>query len=274
MHLVNMLLTVCTLGIYYFWAKTKVRNYFYSQTEFSGARFAHHGTGKELFVGGLKAIAILAVIGGLSVALPEEVGTLVTVLAVLLLTNLAFVGAIRYRLSRTSWQGIRFSFRGDWKDYFLVSLKSIIFPAVSWQWLARNTYYGNRNFRFEGKNGELWMIIIKGLLLTMVTLGLYTFWLRAKVERYLASNLRFADAGFRSTVTGGGLLGLELTNGLLIAFTFGIGMPWAQVRKARFVCSHLGAEGDLALASIRQEKRIAGASGEGLADAMDVGLGF
>jgi uncharacterized membrane protein YjgN (DUF898 family) len=269
-----MLLTVCTLGIYYFWAKTKVRNYFYSQTEFSGARFAYHGTGKELFFGGLKAFLLLGIIIGLSVALPEEIGVPLNVLAFLLLGNLAVVGAIRYRVSRSSWQGIRFSFRGEWKDYFLVSLKSIILPAASWQWLVENTYYGNRPFKFSGTNSELWSLIIKGVLLSMITFGIYSFWFRAGMERYLASHISFAGARFHSTVTGGGLLGLELTNWLLVAFTFGIGMPWAQVRKARFVSSHVSAKGDLNLASIRQEKRIAKAGGEGLADAMDVSLGF
>ena len=47
-HIVNMLLTGLTLGIYYFWGKVKVRNYVFSQSEFEGDRFAYHGTGKEL----------------------------------------------------------------------------------------------------------------------------------------------------------------------------------------------------------------------------------
>ncbi|MEE8224479.1 MAG: DUF898 family protein, partial [candidate division NC10 bacterium] len=40
-HIVNMFLTVITLGIYYFWGKTKVRNYLWSQTDFAGDRFAY-----------------------------------------------------------------------------------------------------------------------------------------------------------------------------------------------------------------------------------------
>src|SRR5215208_417582 len=57
--LVNGLLTIITVGIYSFWAKTRVRAFHYSQTEMDRDRFAYHGTGGELFIGYLKAIAIL-----------------------------------------------------------------------------------------------------------------------------------------------------------------------------------------------------------------------
>ncbi len=68
-QLVNLLLTVVTLGIYSFWGKTRVRGYLWSQTEFEGDRFAYHGTGKELLIGWLKAFAILFVLfGGLALA--------------------------------------------------------------------------------------------------------------------------------------------------------------------------------------------------------------
>ena len=69
-HIVNMLLTGLTLGIYYFWGKVKVRNYVFSQSEFEGDRFAYHGTGKELLLGWLKGMAILGAIYGVSVRPP------------------------------------------------------------------------------------------------------------------------------------------------------------------------------------------------------------
>ena len=54
--IVNFLLTIVTLGIYYFWGRTRVRQYIYSQTEFEGDRFVYHGTGKELLIGWLKGM--------------------------------------------------------------------------------------------------------------------------------------------------------------------------------------------------------------------------
>src|SRR5262247_2823684 len=46
-HVVNVLLTLSTLGVYYFWAKTRVRRYLFSESEFAADRFAYHGTGRE-----------------------------------------------------------------------------------------------------------------------------------------------------------------------------------------------------------------------------------
>ena len=45
-HVVNTLLTLVTLGFYYFWAKTRLRRYLFSHTEIEGDRFAYHGTGR------------------------------------------------------------------------------------------------------------------------------------------------------------------------------------------------------------------------------------
>jgi len=39
-QIVNLLLIIITLGIYYFWAKARVRIYIWSQADFNGDRFA------------------------------------------------------------------------------------------------------------------------------------------------------------------------------------------------------------------------------------------
>src|SRR5512145_2817221 len=60
-HIVNVLLTIITFGVYYFWAKVRVRSYLLGQTEFAGDRFAYHGTGKELLLGFLKAVLLIGI---------------------------------------------------------------------------------------------------------------------------------------------------------------------------------------------------------------------
>jgi len=49
-YLINIFLSLVTLGIYYFWGKVKIRNYLFSRTEFWQERFVYRGTGKELLV--------------------------------------------------------------------------------------------------------------------------------------------------------------------------------------------------------------------------------
>src|SRR3990170_1067588 len=71
LYIVNNILSMMTLGIYWFWGKTKIRQYLYSQFEFMGERLHYTGTGRELFVGGIKASLIFIVIFGTPSLLSE-----------------------------------------------------------------------------------------------------------------------------------------------------------------------------------------------------------
>ena len=57
--IINVLLIIATLGVYYFWGKVKIKRYLYSQLEFDGDRFTFHGKGKELFIGGIIGLLLL-----------------------------------------------------------------------------------------------------------------------------------------------------------------------------------------------------------------------
>src|SRR6185295_18297795 len=50
-HVVNVLFTVLTLGVYYFWGKTRIRRYLFGASAFEEDRFAYHGTAQELLLG-------------------------------------------------------------------------------------------------------------------------------------------------------------------------------------------------------------------------------
>jgi uncharacterized membrane protein YjgN (DUF898 family) len=125
------LLTVLTLGIYRFWARTRMRRYIWSAIDAGGDSFEYTGTGLEKFLGFLIALVVLAVyLGLLQVGLsfvgfnlwgavtlepsgPRDVliqlgATYVTGLAVLPLIFYAQYRSRRYMLSRTRWRGLRF----------------------------------------------------------------------------------------------------------------------------------------------------------------------
>lgn len=291
-YILNFLLTFLTLGAYYFWGKVKVRQYLYSQTEFEGDRFGYHGTGKELMIGWLKAMALFG--GFIAMLVLNEMlwqgpwqGFLSQVLfygGLLLLIPIAVVGSQRYRLSRTSWRGIRFSFRGHTtelmrnflRDGLLMLLTGFLyypfFQNNLREFLAHNSYYGSEPFDYNGEGWELFKMYILALLLILPTLGLYWFWYTAKKQRYYWANTEFGRARFRSTVTGEGLAEIKITNLLLIVFTLGLGYPLARVRMARYQADHVFLDGPLDLESIQQQAITASATGDALADMMDVSL--
>lgn len=114
----NLLLTVVTLGIYRFWATTRERQYLWAESEFIDERLEWTGTGLELFIG---AVLVLLLFGGpflfvqfgaqaLALQGYQMLAGALTVAAfasIFYLTGVARFRALRYRLGRTYWRGIR-----------------------------------------------------------------------------------------------------------------------------------------------------------------------
>jgi uncharacterized membrane protein YjgN (DUF898 family) len=171
-QIVNLLLIIVTLGIYYFWAKARVRIYTWSQVDFNGDRFAYHGTGKEVLIGWLKAAIVFGIPFYAFQNIPVIIGAptpfiiagvIISFLIISIFVPVATVGSRRYRLSRTSLRGIRFSFRGKWQKF-----AKIFFACMLWMlltlgfympyfdmrrqtFLIENGHYGNEKFSFDGK---------------------------------------------------------------------------------------------------------------------------
>lgn len=114
----NLLLSIVTLGIYLFWARTRERKFLWSNTRFIDDRLEWTGTGLELFVGYIMALLFFLVpLAGLQFGMQALVlrgyggaAALTAIALYLLLLYLAGVAifrALRYRLSRTFWHGIR-----------------------------------------------------------------------------------------------------------------------------------------------------------------------
>ena len=292
-YLVNILLTLMTLGVYSFWGKVKVRSYILRQTEFNGDRLGYHGTGKEILFGFLKALVIFIIPIVLLNMVPQLTGAGVSIKMVtgflfygliVLFVPLAMVGAWRYRLSRTSWRGIRFSFRGKTEDFLRLFLTGsfltiitlgLYYPFFATQrhgFMVSHSYFGSQKFDFDGNGHELFKPFLLALLLTLPTLGMCWYWFLARKQRFFWEHTSFGQMRFQSTVTGGKLLSLHSGNFLLFFLTLGLAYPWVLVRKINFYFQYLRLQGSLELENIKQEARAASATGEGLTSFMDVGF--
>ncbi len=125
--IVTTLLTLATFGVYRFWARTRLRRYFWSAVAVDGHSFEYTGKGIEKLIGFLIAVAVLAIYLGVFQVLLSFAGlslfdpvdpkagqmrgillTYATFLAVAPLIFYARYRARRYLLSRTKWKGIRF----------------------------------------------------------------------------------------------------------------------------------------------------------------------
>lgn len=295
-QIVNLLLTIITLGIYYPWARAKTLKYMYSETEFFESRFTFHGTGKELFMGFIKIIGIFAIIFGIYMALVLTgnkillfVGLTFYFVSIFTLVPIAIHGSLRYRLSRSSWRSIHFGYRGIFKPFFYMYMKGIFFTIITlgiysfWfdvdirRYIYKHIRFGNVTFNFEGDGKTLLWMNLKGMFLTIITLGIYAFWFFKDLYAYYLKESSVQqdenNYAFNSNVTGGGIFWLFFTNSLLVLFTFGIGLPWATVRQIKYFVGNTELIGDFNPDAIKQtEEDYKNAAGENISDFLDLGL--
>lgn len=253
--IVNLLLTIVTLGVYRFWARTRLRRYLWANTQLGGEPFEYTGTGSELLRGFLRALLIfvplvlLIALGQLF--LPTEIEWAVTAAVYVLLGFLALVGSFaaqRYQLRRSTWRGIRFGMDGSpfaygrqmaWRWLLAPFTMFLMLPWIAAAGLARTvgrTRFGTARFAFHGEGGVLfpWMILAIG-----------AFWLALLPGMAVAGGLMWTTVSF---VLGGGDpgqpgMGAAILAGIVaifavLAFAFGIGGAIYQAATLRFTFDH------------------------------------
>ncbi len=286
--IVNWLLTLITVGFYYPWARAKRLRYVYGQTALNNERFHFAGTGKEMFRGFIKIIIFyIAVMASyvllLKVVESPVLAILFVYLSIFAIIPFAIHGSFRYRMSRTSYRGVRFGYRGDrnelLREFYKGVFLTIITLGIYGSWLQmnirrythQNIRYGDVDFSNDADGGDWLLLNLKGYFLTIFTLGIYAFWWQRDIFAYYIDNMRMTKGEqkiyCRSTATGGGFFELLFINLLITVFTLGFGKAWADMRTQKFICDHVKMEGDINLDEIHQtEDEYTNAFGE---DAMD-----
>ncbi|MFY8019948.1 MAG: YjgN family protein [Bacteroidia bacterium] len=294
--LVNLLLSGLTLGLYYPWAKAASLKYLYEHTELDGKRFKFTGTGKEMFIGFIKAVGIILFMYILIIAASFSrnmfimFGTLALFYVVfLLLIPISIHGSLRYRLARSYWSDVQFSYLGDRttliKEFFIGFILTLFTFGLysSWFNMKIRTYitnhirFGNAKFSFDGNGMDYFLLNLKGVLLSVFTLGIYSFWYYKSVLQFLANHTKLEQEGreieFESQIEGLDLLVLFLTNILILLFSLGIGKAWVDVRTLKFFFERMEIKGAFDPASlVNIEDNFKDATGDDLADMLDINL--
>jgi uncharacterized membrane protein YjgN (DUF898 family) len=118
--IVNLLLTILTLGLYSPWAKVRRLQYFHRHTRLGDASFDFHGRPMAILLGRIVALLVLAAYK-YSVSIRSPL-TLAMLAVIALLLPWLLRNSFRFRLYNTSWRGLRFSFRGSLKGAYHVFL--------------------------------------------------------------------------------------------------------------------------------------------------------
>lgn len=180
----NLLLTIVTLGFYRFWGTTRERRYLWSQSQFIDERLEWTGTGMELFIGfvmvffliGIPLAIIQLVTQGLIFQGQPVIAGVLTLLMFLILfylTGVAYYRALRYRLSRSYWRGIRggsddpgfqYGLSYMWKNVAAMIPLFLLYPWASMSlWNERWSKMSFGPYRFESHAD--WTKLMKRYLL-------------------------------------------------------------------------------------------------------------
>jgi uncharacterized membrane protein YjgN (DUF898 family) len=178
--IVNLLLTIVTLGIYSAWAKVRRLRYFYGNTRLDGHAFDYHGSPVAILKGRLIAFGLYVVYAVVAQTHPEA--SLPVIIPLLAALPWVVMRSRKFHMRMSSWRGLRFDFHGDYGGAFkayvgwlfaAVFTLYILFPVYLYKrisYVLGNSAYGSQAFRFVTPSGRFW-----GFGLAIVGMGFALF---------------------------------------------------------------------------------------------------
>ncbi len=171
--IVNLALTILTLGIYSAWAKVRRLQYFYRNTTIAGSSFDYHGNPMAILKGRVIGVLLLVgynVFGGLHWGLG-----LMALAALLGIMPWLIQRSLRFKMANSSYRGLRFHFSGSlggayqafllWPIVGYITL-FILMPMAHREIKAyqhNNSRFGETAFSFDAGVGKFFGVYLKML---------------------------------------------------------------------------------------------------------------
>jgi uncharacterized membrane protein YjgN (DUF898 family) len=180
--IVNLALTLLTLGIYSAWAKVRRMQYFYRNTSLLGNSFDYHGDPVIILKGRLIGVGLLAIYH-VTISLNIALGLLVFALLIAALPWL-LQRSICFKLANSSYRGLRFRFNGGMKGAYQVFLgwplagyfsMGMLIPFAHQRIKAyqhNHSTYGTAPFSFKADEGMFYIVYLKMIGLALIPLVL------------------------------------------------------------------------------------------------------
>ncbi len=305
--IVNVLLSILTLGIYSAWAKVRNHRYFYSNTHIGHHSFEYLADPITILKGRIIAVVFFTIY--------VIVGELMPLLNILFM--LVFLVALpwlvcksmAFRNRNTAFRNIRFNFDGTYREAFKtfvlwplagVLTIGILIPYVVYRqkrFIVAHSRYGTAPFEPHFSAGDFYGIFLRALGIIIISMLLAAgvgaiFPLFAPLvilPLYLllfayvsatTSNLTFNSSVlqchcFESRLKVGRVAWIYFSNAIATALTLGLAAPWAKVRLANYhaECLTLIVDGDLDSFVAAEEKNVS-SLGEEIGDVFDMDIGL
>jgi len=302
--IVNILLTIVTLGIYSAWATVRNNQYFYGNTRLDDSSFQYLANPITILKGRLIALAVLVAYVAMANLYIEA--AVVFGVAFIFVTPWIMTRSLRFAAINSAYRNIRFDFQGKYGEAFMLAFVwpilnllclTLLTPLVlkkTHAFIANGSRYGTTPFELNASTKVYYLLFGKALLmiagfavaaflasragipaLAAVIAGvgyltLFGFFMAGIANLFLNST-QLADHSFESELKPAQMVWIYLSNSLLVVLTLGLFTPWAKVRMARYraSCTSMVISGDLNHFVAAEQTRTS-ALGQELGDAFDV----
>ncbi len=221
--IVNVALTLLTLGIYSAWAKVRTQRYFYGNSYVAGHSFEYHGKAWRILIGRAIALALFALYSLSVVIVPASFALWLLVGAATLpwLAN----SSLRFNARNTSWRNVRFNFNATYFEAFIAyvvwSVAALaLFPLIPQTRRVHDYFYinhhrfGGRAFTTEFSATRIYVIYLFGFI---VIVGVLVAVLG------LAAGVMVAETRLHDYVKYLEIPGVNIDYGVVVFTLFGLG---------------------------------------------------
>jgi uncharacterized membrane protein YjgN (DUF898 family) len=174
--IVNICLSIVTLGIYSAWAKVRKMQYFYGNSRIAGGSFEFTAAPLNILKGRV-LVFFLFVAYQLAAIFQPLLGLALTLVLIPLIPWI-MIKAHSFNLRYSSYRGLYFHFDARYWEAFRVYILLTVaiplslgfaYPYVVWrrkQFFVDNARYGNSSFAFNGDLGHFYTVYVVGWLAT------------------------------------------------------------------------------------------------------------
>lgn len=306
--IVNILLTIVTLGIYSAWAKVRNNRYFYSNLYLDDSNFRYLADPITILKGRIIAIIAFIVYYYISIIIP--IAGIALAIALLFAIPYFVNQSLAFNNRMTAYKNIQFRFSASYGQAFMVLYVwpllgvltlGILYPMAflkMHQYVVKNSAYGTTNFEYNATFKEygiiflmmLGLAIIIGLpawaisqfmpaisfISTILIIALYIvviLYFMVRITNLFYRSLSLLEHRLEATLTMSALGSVMLKNLLLTIITLGLYLPAAKVRMTKYICSCLvmNAAGSLDTFAAAEKENIT-ALGEEFGQVFDFGI--
>jgi len=171
--MVNIALTILTLGIYSAWAKVRTNRYMYANTYLNGSNFEYNADPIRILIGRIIVVTLYALFVLFSQYLfMFEIAGGIAILALIVMPWLVRQ-AVSFKLRNTSYRNVPFRYEGKVSSFygffilhFFLNIFTLmlIFPYSYVKFkklIIDNAHYGDGDFKFSGGAGDAYAIYIQ-----------------------------------------------------------------------------------------------------------------